>query len=101
MNLYESFQFFQELNLYALTDLAPLDIATGRIPIIVGKRQPLQVSFNRVSADYFKTLGIRLISGSEFTASMEQSGELVAIINETMAHQLWPGEVAIGKSLLN
>lgn len=82
----------------ALSNLAPLDIATGRTPIIVGKGQPLQVSFNHVSANYFKTLGIQLISGSEFRASMEQSGELVTIINETMAQRFWPGEVAIGKS---
>jgi predicted permease len=82
----------------AFADLAPLDIATGRIPIIVGKQQPFQVSFNRVSADYFKTLGIRLISGSEFSALTERSGELVSIINETMANRFWPGEVPLGKS---
>ncbi len=82
----------------ALSNLAPLDIATGRIPIVVGKGQPLQVSFNRVNANYFKTLGIRLISGSEFTSSLEESGDLVTIINETMAQRFWPGEVAIGKS---
>lgn len=82
----------------ALANLAPLDIATGRIPIVVGKQQPIQVSFNRVSADYFKTLGIRLTSGSEFSAPLEQSGELVAIINHTMANRYWPGEIPIGKS---
>src|SRR5262249_17224224 len=82
----------------ALSNLAPLDIATGRIPIVVGKQQPFQISFNRVSVDYFKTLGIRLISGSEFTPSMEQDGELVAIINETMARRFWQGEVPLGKT---
>jgi len=82
----------------ALANLAPLDIATGRMPIIVDKQQPLQVSFNRVSVDYFKTLGIRLISGSGFTSSLEQSGELVAIINETMAHRFWPQEIPLGKT---
>jgi predicted permease len=82
----------------AFANLAPLDIATGRIPIIVDKHQPLQVSFNRVSVDYFKTLGIRLISGSQFTPSLEQNGELATIINETMAHRFWPQEVPLGKT---
>ncbi|MCI0443118.1 ABC transporter permease [bacterium] len=110
MNEQQGKEFYRELirrlsvlpgvDSVSLTNLAPLDIATGRIQIAVGNRQPLQVSFNHVSADYFKTLGVRLISGSEFSALTERSGELVAIINETMANRFWPGEIAIGKSFL-
>lgn len=53
----------------------------------------------QVSTDYFQTMGIPIVRGRAFTAAdNEQSiGMPVAIINETMARQFWPGEDAVGK----
>jgi putative ABC transport system permease protein len=51
-----------------------------------------------VSADYFRTMGIRLLRGRFFTeADAETSSAPVAIISETAARQIWPNEDPLGK----
>jgi putative ABC transport system permease protein len=46
---------------------------------------------------YFDTMGITLRQGRNFTEQDTAGSQLVAIINETMARQYWPGGGAIGK----
>lgn len=51
-----------------------------------------------ISAGYFDTLGIPFLKGRKFTdVDAEPNAARVAIINETMARQLWPGEEPIGR----
>ncbi len=51
-----------------------------------------------ITPSYFDTLGISFLKGRKFTeADMKKGAAHVAIINEAMARQLWPGEDAIGK----
>jgi putative ABC transport system permease protein len=52
-----------------------------------------------VSAGYFHTMGIRLLSGREFTARDNSTAPGVVIISESVARQLWPGGDAIGKRI--
>jgi len=52
-----------------------------------------------VSAGYFETLRIHLISGRTFTPADIASGAKVVIINETMARRFWPNESPIGKRI--
>ena len=52
--------------------------------------------FNTVGAAFFQTLGIRLISGRNFTPQDTAAAPKVAIINETMQRQFFPNESAIG-----
>jgi macrolide transport system ATP-binding/permease protein len=53
-----------------------------------------------VSAGYLSTLGARLLRGRYFTETEDDSAKpRVAVINETMARQLLPGEDAVGKQL--
>jgi predicted permease len=55
-------------------------------------------AYMRVVTDgYFEALGIHLLSGRVFTEADRASGEPVAIVNETLAHTLWPGQDAIGQ----
>jgi predicted permease len=55
-------------------------------------------AFIRVVSDgYFRALGVPLMSGREFTESDRSSSERVAIVNETLARTLWPGQDAIGQ----
>jgi predicted permease len=57
-------------------------------------------AFIRVVTDgYFETLGITLKSGREFTESDRASTEPVAMVNETLARTLWPGQDPIGKMM--
>ncbi len=60
---------------------------------------PLQVLGNAVSADYFRTLGVSVLEGREFTATDRADSPLVAIVNRALAERLWPGRPAVGRVL--
>ena len=51
----------------------------------------------QVSASYFQTMGVALRQGRYFEETDDQRSLPVAIVNETMARQYWPGEDLIGK----
>ncbi|MBL9215152.1 MAG: ABC transporter permease [Opitutaceae bacterium] len=53
-----------------------------------------------VTPGYFGTLGIRLVAGRFFTAADRFGGEQVAIVNETLARKLFPGESPLDHSFL-
>ena len=59
----------------------------------------LRVDANRIAPNYFRTLGIPLLEGREFTHRDRVGGPMVAILNEKLAKQLWPGESVVGKLL--
>ncbi len=48
---------------------------------------------------YFSTLGVPVVRGRGFTAADRLGTPPVAVINETAARHLWPGEDPIGKSV--
>jgi putative ABC transport system permease protein len=56
------------------------------------------VGVNRVSAAYFRTLGMRLIRGRLFDGRDKADAPMVALINETTARKYWPDEDPVGKS---
>jgi predicted permease len=88
----------------AFANLMPLDLATGRTPVVIAGhepvegREPLRLSFNRIDPGYFATLGIPLRGGRDFTERDDEHGMPAVVINETMARRYWPGGEAIGKS---
>ncbi|HKF46705.1 MAG TPA: ABC transporter permease [Terracidiphilus sp.] len=49
--------------------------------------------------DYFRAMGIGLLSGRVFEARDAAGAPGVAVIDETMARTFWPGENAVGKRL--
>lgn len=51
----------------------------------------------QVSTDYLKTMGIRLRSGRDLERSDRSGSRPVAVINETMARQYWPGLDVVGR----
>ncbi|MGH9330225.1 MAG: ABC transporter permease [Vicinamibacterales bacterium] len=63
-----------------------------------GGRSP---SYMIVGADYFKTLGLRMLRGREFTRTEEESPDAprVAIINEPLARRLFPNEDPLGQMI--
>ena len=50
----------------------------------------------KVTPDYFETMGVRLVRGRTFTNADRADAPLVAVVNETMEKKLWPGKSAIG-----
>ena len=80
--------------------LAGFDAATGLFiegwpPAPPG--QDVQIHYRSATPGYFGAIGMRLVQGRGFTASDRETAPRVALINETMARRLWPGEDPIGR----
>ena len=52
-----------------------------------------------VTADYFATVGTRLLRGRTFTLSEGPGTDRVSIVNETMARTLWPQQDVLTKCI--
>ncbi len=52
-----------------------------------------------VSGDYFRTLGIPLIRGREFSLDDDEDAPPVAIVDQALAEEYWPGQDPIGKRI--
>jgi len=48
---------------------------------------------------YFRTVGATLIEGRDFTESDDAAHEHVAIVDDALARETWPGESALGKKV--
>ena len=70
------------------------------LPDDYGDERAIDASQNIVTPGYFRTLGLPLIAGRNFTASDRTGAPAVAIVNETLARRAWPGETAVGKRLV-
>jgi predicted permease len=51
------------------------------------------------SPGYFQTAGIPLLRGRDFTAADRDGSVRVAIVNQTLANRLWPGQDPLGQRL--
>jgi putative ABC transport system permease protein len=65
-------------------------------PVPAGAPKP-EVLWYDVGPGYFKTLGVPLVAGRFLTDRDDAAAPPVAVINETMARRLWPGEDPIGR----
>jgi predicted permease len=61
-------------------------------------RPPVAMRFD-ITPEYFAAARVRLVDGRLFEARDDAAGTPVAIVNETLARQLWPGESPIGRRL--
>jgi len=52
-----------------------------------------------ISPGYFQTLGIPLIRGRVFVPADRMKTDLVAIVDEVLARQYWPGEDPVGQQI--
>jgi len=71
---------------------------------VPGKTPPrgeyFQADWNVVEPGLFRTLKLPLIRGRDFTDADTASSTWVAIVNEALATQYWPGEDPLGKQIL-
>lgn len=65
-------------------------------PVEAGQHPP-QILCNTVEPNYLDMLRVPLLHGRGFTEADSDKAPLVAIVNQTMANQLWPHEDPIGK----
>jgi predicted permease len=61
--------------------------------------EPSLVDVVSVGADYFTTVSVPILQGRAFTDDDIANARPVAIINETLARQYWPGGSAVGQWL--
>jgi putative ABC transport system permease protein len=67
-------------------------------PAAAGETLP-QVSYVRVGAHYFETLGLRLVQGRGFTEADAAAGLVQAIVNQRFATMFFSGEDAVGRRI--
>jgi predicted permease len=58
-----------------------------------------EVDHRVITPDYFKTMKTSLLEGRSFTPQDARDKPFVAIIDETLARQLWPGASPLGRRL--
>ena len=69
----------------------------GRTPADVQTTE--NAVFRIVSADYFRSMGVRLVQGRVFSEQDGAGAPRVAIINEAMAREYWPAGEAISRRI--
>jgi putative ABC transport system permease protein len=63
----------------------------------VDPKRSYDANHRQVSADYLRTMGIPMRRGRAFERTDGARSQPVAIVNEAMARQYWPGVEALGK----
>ena len=58
-----------------------------------------QADSRAISVGLFETLGVPLVDGRYFTESDDNPKSVVAIVDDRLAQQMWPGKSAIGQQL--
>jgi putative ABC transport system permease protein len=89
-------------------------VALSRVPLLAGSNSGNDVNvegfpsgpdidtnsrMNEISAGYFRTLGIPLVAGREFTIADTTGAPRVAIVNEAFAQKFKLGREAVGKRM--
>jgi predicted permease len=69
-------------------------------PATAAEGLAFKAAWNSVGADYFSTVGLRVLRGRAFTeAEATQPGPKVAVIDEVLAKNLWPDGDALGQRI--
>lgn len=82
---------------------APLSLSEGGIAIRAmlpshpELRDPVEIKFNAVSADFLDVTGTRVVQGRGLTGGDDGGGAPVVLINQTMARKYWPGQNPLGQ----
>ncbi len=84
----------------------PLGISTGNSSTtlepegyVSPKDEPSWSYLNWVGPDYFRTMGIPVVAGREFTAADRPEHPEGFVINRTFANRYWPGQNPVGKRI--
>jgi predicted permease len=91
----QSVGFINELPLDEGSDQGRFSTERGEA---AGATAPI-LPYSWVGGDYFKTMGIPVVSGRSFDRAEETSGAPNVVVSRTAAQQLWPDEDAVGQRL--
>jgi len=65
----------------------------------VSKDQLPRADFQRVSADYFKTIGVPVLRGRAISAADRADAAKVVVVNARMAAHVWPNQDPVGRRI--
>ena len=57
------------------------------------------VHFNRTRAEYFDTLGLRILAGRIYSSDEVAAGAPVAVVSQAVARAYWPGQSPLGQTV--
>ncbi|MBI4893975.1 MAG: ABC transporter permease [Acidobacteria bacterium] len=87
----------------ALADVVPLNdsmtIGTMMKTDLDAKGKQVRAQINRVSPEYFRTMGIGLKAGRDFTEADRVGASSVMIVNEAMAERLFGAQSPVGHTV--
>ena len=69
----------------------------GYVP---AKGEDKQVVVDYDGPDFFRTMGMQIQQGRDFSAADNDAASTVAVVNESMAHRYWPKGNALGSHLV-
>lgn len=87
-----------------ITNVLPISGGNWNISFnIKGREVPKQdqpgAEYRVVSKDYFRAMKIPLLKGRYFSDQDQEGRPLVAIINQAMVNQFWPGQDPLGQQM--
>jgi len=63
------------------------------------RRAPEAVSYNPVSPGYFRTAGVPLLAGRDFSMADGPDAQAVAVVSRAFADRYWPGQEPLGRQI--
>ncbi len=75
-------------------------VEDGVIREIEGSQRKLSAGYAGVSPGFLETVGLALGRGREIGSIDQDSTPLVAVVSDSVARLLWPGQDALGKTLM-
>jgi len=82
----------------------PLSGSNGGDFVVEGEEYPPETDYpftrtKAVTPGYFKTFGIKVLQGREFTSTDYADGLLVGLVNQSFAERFMPGESPLGRRM--
>jgi predicted permease len=62
----------------------------------VAASQVPRLPHNTIDKDYFRTMGVEIVRGRAIDEQDQSTSPRVAVVNETLARKLWPGQDPLG-----
>jgi predicted permease len=95
-------QAFPGVESAALGGSIPFYSSSGTALYVTGidsVRKLGRFTYQNATADYFQTMGTRIVRGRAFDATDRANTPRVVVVSEAMAERLWPGKDALGQCI--
>jgi predicted permease len=81
-------------NTFGLREVTPAERPATSKP---GNDDAIRAGVNRIDPAYLRAMGVALLQGREFAVEDDAAAPRVALVNQTLANRLWPGQDPLGR----